>query len=146
MCAVVLALFVAPAARQRRAAEFVETLGGIAEYSSPQASRWLRRLIGKDYFQTVEWVYLSRTQIGDAGLVHLEVLTGLEGVNLSGTQVSDAGLAHLRGLTAAVVRHLKIAVPSSPPRSASTIPRSGTTARPASSGWAATRQNALVHD
>ena len=37
--------------------------------------------------------------ISDAGLVHLEALTGLRWLRLDNTSVTDAGLARLRGLT-----------------------------------------------
>ena len=40
-------------------------------------------------------LHLERTQIGDAGLVHLKTLQDLEYLNLYGTQVTDAGLIHL---------------------------------------------------
>ena len=42
---------------------------------------------------------LSFTRVGDAGLVHLSGLTGLQHLNLSDTRVADAGLAHLRKIT-----------------------------------------------
>ena len=41
---------------------------------------------------------LNRTQITDAGLVHLKELTSLETLSLYNTQVTDAGLVHLKGL------------------------------------------------
>ena len=42
---------------------------------------------------------LSHTQIGDAGLTHLESLSNLDRLDLSGTRVTDAGLASLTGLS-----------------------------------------------
>ena len=39
-----------------------------------------------------------RSQVVDAGLAHLETLTGLIWLQLSGTQVTDAGLVHLHEL------------------------------------------------
>jgi len=44
-------------------------------------------------------LYLSGTQITDAGLVHLEKLTNLNALYLNGTQITDAGLVHLEKLT-----------------------------------------------
>ena len=41
---------------------------------------------------------LDHARITDAGLVHLERLTGLEKLSLSGTQVTDKGLVSLKGL------------------------------------------------
>jgi hypothetical protein len=42
---------------------------------------------------------LDHAPITDAGLVHLERLTGLQNLSLSGTQVTDNGLVCLTGLT-----------------------------------------------
>ena len=39
------------------------------------------------------------TEITDAGLVHLEGMTGLEQLYLFNTNITGAGLAHLKGLT-----------------------------------------------
>jgi len=104
-CAIGLALFIAPAERQRRAVAFVEEQGGVVLYAdeggkATLAPEWLRQWLGKDYFQDAWWVSLIDTQVGDAGLAHLQGLTTLEWLTLSDTQVSDAGLAHLEGLTA----------------------------------------------
>ena len=41
---------------------------------------------------------LTETQITDAGLVHLQVLTLLQDLSLRDTQVTDAGLIHLKRL------------------------------------------------
>jgi len=41
----------------------------------------------------------DKTQVTDAGLVHLKEMTKLEELWLIGTQVTDAGLVHLKGLT-----------------------------------------------
>lgn len=41
---------------------------------------------------------LCGTQVTDAGLAHLQVLTELRELDLGHTQVTDAGLAHLQGL------------------------------------------------
>src|SRR5687768_10143976 len=97
-CAVVLGLWVAPAARERRAVEFVEGLGGHVEYAdegdeAALAPAWLRKWLGPDYFQSVRGVALYHTQVSDAGLAQLKELTTLEGLHLGGTQVGDAGLA-----------------------------------------------------
>lgn len=40
----------------------------------------------------------NKTQVTDARLVHLKVLTDLQSLDLRGAQVTDAGLAHLEGL------------------------------------------------
>src|SRR5262245_40479742 len=86
VCAVVLALIVNPAERQRHAVEYVESLkGGIAyagDAARSPASNWLRRVLGKDYFQSVFAVDLSSRPVTDAGLVHLKGLKNLELLDL----------------------------------------------------------------
>ena len=44
-------------------------------------------------------LFLCRSKVSDAGLVHLERLTKLQELDLTDTKVSDAGLVHLKGLT-----------------------------------------------
>ena len=44
-------------------------------------------------------IYLVRTQITDAGVVHLKGLNSLQSLNLWDTQITNAGLVHLKGLT-----------------------------------------------
>ncbi len=44
-------------------------------------------------------LYLSDTQITDTGLAHLTALTRLRGLRLNGTKITDAGLEHLKVLT-----------------------------------------------
>jgi len=131
---------------QRLAVEAVLAIGGTVTYEhgefrhgvtqSPQSLRWgpgppprppgpewLRRIIGDDYFFSVDSVSISgratsdavlvhlkglsdleflalvNARITDAGLVHLKGLTNLTTLALSGTQITDAGLEHLKGLT-----------------------------------------------
>jgi Leucine-rich repeat (LRR) protein len=78
-------------------------------YSVPEAYE-LRRAVGAamgrfdeaDYFRRVlgslQTLYLSNTQVSDAGLAQLAGLGSLQRLDLSNTQVSDAGLAQLAGL------------------------------------------------
>jgi hypothetical protein len=90
--------------RQRQAVSKVRYLGGEVAYSDGGLSwlpEWLRAWARNDYFQTASAVSLMHvTQVTDADLTHLEVLTGLQLLWLSDTQVSDAGLEHLKGLNA----------------------------------------------
>jgi hypothetical protein len=65
----------------------------------PWVPKWLVSPIGIDYFSQVTPVRLDGTQITDAGLAHLKVLTNLSGLRLRRTQITDAGLVHLKGLT-----------------------------------------------
>jgi hypothetical protein len=84
---------------------------------------WLRKLVGDDFFASVEGVHLDEmfetdialpylrelprlwelhlenTQVTEAGLEHLKGLTQLRWLSLANTHVTDAGLQHLAGLT-----------------------------------------------
>ena len=95
------------AAREQR--EAVGKLGGQVAFdyqmypsdttSKPPEPAWLRGLLGDDLFVNVTQVLLPHSEIGDAGLERLKVLTQLKELWLDGTQVTDAGLKHLEGLT-----------------------------------------------
>jgi len=85
---------------------------------------WLQSVLGEDVFKNVALVslhgssvrdsdlqpfgdalkelrklYLSNTQITNAGLVHLKGLTNLDTLILTNTKITDAGLVHLKDLT-----------------------------------------------
>ena len=107
------------------------TFDCIVTYATPSgresAPRWLRDLLGDDFFNSVVILDLSarypsppitdaglehvrgltqlreltlnRNEITDAGLAHLEGLTQLQTLDLEHTKITDAGLAHLEGLT-----------------------------------------------
>ena len=98
-----LRLVVVPAENQRRAVSAIRALGGYVEYAEADdgtSEASLRLWLPQDYFDEVRVVDLSTAQDTDAGLAHLQGLTGLQVLWLSNTQVTDAGLAHLHGLTA----------------------------------------------
>ena len=99
--------FTAKRARdQRQAVEVIRKLWGAGYYehqlplgfpSKPPGPKWLRRLIGDEYFFS-----FGRIEVGgptDADLVHLKALTSLTFLALSGTKVTDTGLEHLKDLT-----------------------------------------------
>ena len=106
-----LAVKMERAERQLAVVEEFENLGGVvwydyqfdradipnAEQAEPPGPPWLRRLLGDDFFTNVTKLDLMQTEIGDAALNDLEVLSELQSLSL-GERVSDAGLAHLRGL------------------------------------------------
>ena len=98
-------------------------------FGEPWAPRWLTTLIGVDYFghitevnlyevgtdakvaavarlEHVERLFLFRTTVSDAGLVHLKGLSRLSFLHLANTHVTDAGLANLKQLTN--LKHLDI--------------------------------------
>ena len=60
--------------------------------------RSLMNVLGDDFFVDVVEVNVVHSQMGDAGLEHLEGLTQLESLSLGLTAVTDAGLVHLKGL------------------------------------------------
>ncbi|MCA9071696.1 MAG: hypothetical protein KDA84_22370 [Planctomycetaceae bacterium] len=94
---VILGTLASQQARQTRAIEKVEYLGGrvLMTHTDPN---WLRRLMGKrtlPLFQNATVVNLSDTQTTDADLMDLKELRGVERINLSGTEITDAGLEYL---------------------------------------------------
>ena len=100
-----LAVKMERAERQRAVVEEFENLGGVvwydyqfdradipnAEQAEPPGPPWLRRLLGDDFFTNVTKLDLMQTEIGDAALNDLEVLSELQSLSL-GERVSDAGL------------------------------------------------------
>jgi hypothetical protein len=102
VCGVVLAFVVNPARRQRRAVEFVEAVGGEVFYQSYYTG-WVTPRdmlpVGGEWYIAVKQVELGDSAVTDTGMMHLQVLTGLEQLFLGCTQVSDVGLEHLKELT-----------------------------------------------
>jgi hypothetical protein len=101
----VLGLWVQQSERQRRAVAALRSLGGSFYYGNnpfieTPIGAWLRKRLGSDYFMHVVAVDLDGTQVSDAGLEHLNGLTGLHDLSLRDTHVSNAGLVHLKDLTA----------------------------------------------
>lgn len=125
------------ARRQREAVEAIVKAGGEVFYdhqteaadwnlipiTEPTTPRWLRELLGDDFFNevtvvacddtrlddndvrhlkelaNVERLFLTGTQITDSGLTNLEGLAKLEWLTLACTRITDSGLAHLKGMT-----------------------------------------------
>lgn len=117
--AVWLGLEVNRVRRQREAVEAIIAAGGKVHYdyemapgrsntpdAEPAAPRWLRKLIGEDFFRDVVDVDLNRTQINDEWLIRLNDLPKIERLNLAYTSVSDSGFERLTGL-----RNLRSAIP-----------------------------------
>ena len=113
LSAILLALIVNPIVRQRRAVAAVRGLGGVVYYEGdkpfidlPPSRIWLRKQFGDDSFANVVAVYLTNTQVNNAGLAHLSGLSRLQVLDLSNTPIEDEGLAHLKGLTGLQVLYL----------------------------------------
>jgi hypothetical protein len=89
--------------------EFVN--GKLTKGRSPWAPRWLRRILGDEYFQNVEQVSLvyddstgtrfdnSNVEAADALLKRLSKLPGLKELCLQETQATDEGLKHIGKMT-----------------------------------------------
>ncbi len=131
------------ASRQQANVAAIVKLGGSVEYDydndaqgnrvpnpTPPGPKWLRGLLGDDFFRDVtgcdltdkpvtdaelkhvanfaklKWLFLDGTQVTDAGLEQLEGLTELTELSLVRTQITEAGLEHLKGLTQLEELHL----------------------------------------
>jgi len=111
-----LALFpvaakVQKAREQKRTVAWVLANGGVVGYdwqsqesdaTSPTGPKWLRRLLGDEFFQTVQRVNLNHTRVDD--LAPLRKLTSLRQLYLWHTPVHD--LSPLQGLTNLQQLHL----------------------------------------
>jgi len=68
----------------------------------PYGPRWLKGLIGPEFFNDPVSISLGLTKVTDNDLKLLRSMPELQSIGLEGTAISDGGLRHLRGL-----RHLK---------------------------------------
>ncbi len=100
--------------RQRRAVAVFEKLGLDINYSyqkqtdgsysqllEPPGPKWLRRLIGQDYFQKVAWIstFDAEDKISAEGMTHLAELPYIELLHLNNSNISDPSLQYLRELS-----------------------------------------------
>ncbi len=90
------------ARKQREAVAWVDEMGGSVSYDyevdgvlKPPGPKWLRNLLGIDYFDDVVGVGFGTTQVSD--VTPLSGLTSLRALDLHSTQVSD--ITPLSGLT-----------------------------------------------
>ena len=72
--------------------------GGETKEEAIAALEKLGAEVEKDEDGNVVFLNLIKTQISDAGLLHLQQLTNLQTLHLGGN-ITDAGLVHLKGLT-----------------------------------------------
>ena len=98
---------------QREAVAAILNVGGSVTYdwesndSKPRGPRWLRRMIGPDYFDTVVFVSADTIQADDVLMVQIGRLTDVRALYLQGVSVTDAGLAHLANLRDLRTMHLR---------------------------------------
>ena len=72
--------------KQREAVAWVHEMGGTVTYE-PRGPEWLRKGLGRDFFDDVTGVSLDATEVSD--LSPLAKLTNLETLTLGGTPLSD---------------------------------------------------------
>jgi hypothetical protein len=99
------------ARRQREGVAAIEKLGGTVLYdwqteldakgqynNQRPGPKWLRTVLGDDFFQSVYAVDLTDTRVRDKDLGKLKGWSKLEELQIDGTRVTDAGLEHLKDL------------------------------------------------
>jgi len=91
---------------QRQAVAAILASGGQVAYDyqaageqEPPGPKWLRRLIGDDFFQRIDVVSFRGQNISDANLKSLSGMTDLHRLSIYSPIVTDAGLEHLKGVT-----------------------------------------------
>jgi hypothetical protein len=104
--------------KQRRAVAWVQESGGDVSYDyewdngrvpnpQPPGPKWLRELLGIDFFDGVNLVHLIDSEVSD--VTPLAGLTSLERLYLYGTQVSDVtSLARLTTLKTLILRKTQV--------------------------------------
>jgi internalin A len=92
---------------QREAVAAIVKAGGNVLYdwelgkppgAKPNGPKWLRDLIGIDYFDTVVAINANRPAVDDAVVAHIGRLTHVTFLGLQDSTVTDVGLAKLAGL------------------------------------------------
>ena len=102
--AVWLGVIVNRAREQREAVRAIEALGGTVDYERTAVPKWLRQLIGDEYFQevwAVDWASMRSPPVTDANIKRaipqLKRLRQLDAIVVPGT-VSTATLEELKGV------------------------------------------------
>lgn len=92
------------ASRQKEAIATIKRLNGGFRYeyeypgwSEPAVPKWLRQLMGDDFFYAVVVVYLQHTNTKSADMAFMRDLPRLKWLFLHQSKVTDAGLRHLKG-------------------------------------------------
>ena len=111
------------ARRQREAVAAIGQIGGQVIYDSPVQRRihnrpiglstpkWLRNIMGQDFFDDVQEVDFNYSQVSDTVLVNVEGLQKMKWISLYNNQVTDKMLIHfygLKNLETVVLRHTSV--------------------------------------
>ena len=104
--AVLMAVWRVHAQKQLYVLALVQRLGGDVTYSyqrkglsSPPGPEWLRKLMGDEYFLTVDGVAIGSQYLTDDDLTVFQDLTRLRVLRLSNGQLTDRGLEKLTNLS-----------------------------------------------
>jgi len=100
------------AMRQRSIVEGIRGIGGEVEYDDefdrsgdqpgwrdPSGPKWLRKLLGHDFFSGVCVVVLANDRVTNGHLERISALKGLQWLSLQDASITDTGLEQLKGLT-----------------------------------------------
>jgi hypothetical protein len=98
--------------RQRNIVEGIRGIGGEVEYDDefdrsgdqpgwrePSGPKWLRKLLGHDFFSGVCVVVLANDRVTNGHLERISTLKGLQWLSLQDASITDTGLEQLKGLT-----------------------------------------------
>jgi len=94
-----LAVEMRAARKQKEAVAAIEKLHGTLFWDRPAVPRWLRSLLGDDFFDNVDSIFLFGPKTGNAWLENLDGLSRLKTLALDRTQITDADLGRLEGLS-----------------------------------------------
>ena len=79
--------------------DYQKPFGTRAEQNEPTGPRWLRNLLGDNFFSEVENAWIRSSDVTDADLANVKYLPELTALNLSNTNITDAGLVHFETLS-----------------------------------------------
>lgn len=121
LCSLLLSWFAVirqRAKRQHDAVDVITRLHGLVSYDcdglgspnhrDPPYPKWLRDLLGDDFFMTVIDVSLGNSDVTEADLLFLESFPGVTYLDLNNTQVGDVALEYLTNTTKKL-EHLDLA-------------------------------------
>ena len=97
LAAVALAWPTRLAYRQRKAIEFIRSVGGSVEYRQTDGAvaEGVRRWLGRDFVDDVSTIFPSRAPISDEDLLRLKPLSSVQTLALSHTRLTSASVGEL---------------------------------------------------